>query len=114
MPPLAGVTHAVIESPADHGEQRFPIPWPGMPNSLEVLSATERTWWGNRFGIDTPYYATPAGWGEWIPLFGFDVAGVHDVVVLDPNAEREDALAEAHLFPRPGLFPRLGLFPRHA
>lgn len=82
--------------------QQFPAPWPGMPAGLETMSMAELGWWGQRFGVDTPYYATPTGWGEWIPLYGIDVLSVRDVVVLDPMRQ---------LQPHVGLRPKVGLHP---
>lgn len=53
----------------------------------ERLSPRERGYWGSRFGLDTPYYATPSGFGEWIPLVEWDgvTPPASDVVVLDPS-----------------------------
>lgn len=85
MPELAGVRHAPIVSPAGGSSQvpgQRPFDWPGYPDSGR-LSARERLWWGHRFGIDTPYFVTPSGFGEFLPL-DLGTQGVVDVLVYDP------------------------------
>lgn len=40
---------------------------------LEVMSAKEIGYHGAIFGVDTPYWMVPTGFGEWIPLiYGLD------------------------------------------
>lgn len=79
-----------------------------MPLRLERLSPREQVSLGHRFGIDTPYYAVPLGWGEWTPAYGGP---------LDSPEVREIAppLAAIHgpraLVPHDGLFPHDGLYP---
>lgn len=55
----------------------------GFPLRLERLSPREEAHEPRRFGIETPYTATPTGWGEWIPVLpGEQIEG--PVVVLAP------------------------------
>lgn len=92
MPPLANVTHAPIVSPVASGgvKGQRPLPYPGYPDDTR-LTARERLWWGRRFGIDTPYYVTPSGFGELIPL-DLGTQGVRDVLVYDPATGKATAL----------------------
>jgi len=106
--PLAPPASVLIEGSGDRlaQVQRFPPPYPGYPTGLEAMSAHERAWWGRRFGVDTPYLMTPAGWGEMIPLVPGDLFGTRYVIegIDGPLADR--------LFPEDGLYPQDGLYPR--
>jgi hypothetical protein len=53
---LVGRAHPVHPSPSQDGL------------ALEIMSNRELAYWGQQFGIDTPYLIVPAGWGEWLPV----------------------------------------------
>jgi hypothetical protein len=38
--------------------------------ALEIMTAKEIGYHNLRFGIDTPYWMVPLGWGEYAPLVG--------------------------------------------
>jgi hypothetical protein len=71
MPPLTDIVQQPISmAPAvPHARPAHPSPTvDGL--RLEVESARELGYHGQRFGIDVPYLMLPLGWGEWSPLVG--------------------------------------------
>lgn len=58
----------------------------GLPLRLERVSARELQHRPQRFGLDTPYTATPTGWGEWIPIFPGEPCSGFIVVLAPPSA----------------------------
>jgi hypothetical protein len=108
--PRLDVRQPQIEPPTTSS---FSVPHPSPRHTalrLERKSIKEQGWWGLRFGIDTPYFAYPLGWGEWAPLLPGEVP-LHpeDVVILYPAEDLSEVLR--HLWPHPGLYPRAQLFP---
>ena len=67
-PPVANALHSGM---APNGK---PIARPNHPSpsrdglALEVFSDKELGYHDQIFGVDTPYWYEPAGWGEWLPL----------------------------------------------
>lgn len=74
--PIAPVVLAARSAPVHPSPSRDQL-------RLERMSDKEILWWGERFGIDTPYLAVPLGWGEWSPLYGFDAEDFDPAVVRE-------------------------------
>lgn len=86
MPPLH-IRQVPIASPTASPPARAVHPSPRREGlGLEAMTPRELIWWGQRFGIDTPYLAILTGFGEAIPLYGFDELEVNpaNVVELHP------------------------------
>lgn len=102
-----------IRSPTSSPRARPTRPSPAISLlRLEALSVREIGYKDHRFGIDTPYLATPLGWGEYAPLYGEDaLEPPWDVVVIAPG---ETVVEDVALYPHNGLFPADGFFPAGA
>lgn len=109
MPEL-DIQQEPIRSPTASPRARPTRPSPAISLlRLEALSVREIGYKDHRFGIDTPYLATPLGWGEYAPLYGEDALDAPwDVVVISPA---EFTVEHGALYPHDGLFPRHGFFP---
>lgn len=57
----------------------------GLPLRLERVSAAELAHQPERFGVETPYTATPTGWGEWIPILPGEPCEGFIVVLAEPT-----------------------------
>lgn len=90
MPEL-DVQQPIIRLPAQTRGVRGqrPLPWPGYPDDGRLTLREELR--GPLFGTDTPYYVTPSGFGELIPL-SEGTQGVAVVLTYDPTTGQ--AIAE--------------------
>lgn len=66
-----------------------PFSYPGYPDDRR-LTAQEALWVGDVYGVDTPRYVTPSGWGELIDVL-YDFASVQDLLVYDEATENAEA-----------------------
>lgn len=83
QPPITPIVGDAMNAPADTPRLRTPF---GTPTPL---TPGEEAWFGSVFSIDSPYLATPMGWGEWDALSPGEENEVDVVVELAPATENE-------------------------
>jgi hypothetical protein len=69
MPALTDIDLPAITGSTPTGHPPHPSPTRDKL-TLERMSPRELGYWGQIFGVDTPYLMVPLGWGEWEALTG--------------------------------------------
>lgn len=80
MPPLEPPRRLPTRIPGDRAGRPSKF---GLKCSLERLSPREAGHPPAVFGLETPYTATPTGWGEWIPVMPGEAVDGFVVVLAD-------------------------------